>query len=500
LISEWWELGAPKVPDGEFEKDVSFEHALTGQYISQLRDQQKGGITPTDVCTTAFCAASQCGQNRHNSSSMTKILDAMHRAKTDLQKTGDCERPTEYHHIWWNAWLYSGSDNLWAGLIKALNDAVDERFGASFTHARYKAMLIYVAFEGLVVVLLLCVCVHLYTEKFGNEWGDLYDIQESASSMYATALGIVTTISAALMTVHSIQKVVTTPVSNSAQLVRDAASGAIRKRLGFMTTIKDELDTLGTLLREPNKNVSSFIDYLPLPKWTIPHAKKLWHCAPGMKPPIYAPCRLAIVIDDLDRCPPDKAVEVLQSLVLLTEGTPFVIFLAIDPRIVVTAIETTNAKFFGDAGVNGYEYLGKIVQIPFAIPPLADNEVANLCHGYLTPPRVLTKEEVAREKEEEDTKRMTASEIAAISEDDVANYSDLKVWWLLQYHGSQLHWPHFVNLRRLNLANNKLQGGHSTACQIGLKTDMIDLNSNDPHIISIDPDLFMSPFSRRFTA
>ena len=53
-------------------------------------------------------------------------------------------------------------------------------------------------------------------------------------------------------------------------------------------------------------------------------------------------CRLVIFVDDLDRCPPEKCVEVLQSLVLLTEGTPFVIFLAIDPRIVVTAIEVDN--------------------------------------------------------------------------------------------------------------------------------------------------------------
>ena len=42
-------------------------------------------------------------------------------------------------------------------------------------------------------------------------------------------------------------------------------------------------------------------------------------------------------MDDLDRCPPDKSVEVLQALQLLTEGTPFIIYLAIDPRIVLVA-------------------------------------------------------------------------------------------------------------------------------------------------------------------
>ena len=38
----------------------------------------------------------------------------------------------DYHYLWWNAWLYSGSDNLWAGLIKALHEAVEERYGAPY--------------------------------------------------------------------------------------------------------------------------------------------------------------------------------------------------------------------------------------------------------------------------------------------------------------------------------------------------------------------------------
>ena len=36
------------------------------------------------------------------------------------------------------------------------------------------------------------------------------------------------------------------------------------------------------------------------------------------------------------------------------------------------------------AQVSGFEYLDKIVQIPFAIPPLVDLEKSALCRGYLT--------------------------------------------------------------------------------------------------------------------
>lgn len=56
-------------------------------------------------------------------------------------------------------------------------------------------------------------------------------------------------------------------------------------------------------------------------------------------------------------------MEVLESLVLLSENLPFIFFVAIDPRIIVTAVETSNETYFDKCGVNGYEYLDKIVQV-----------------------------------------------------------------------------------------------------------------------------------------
>lgn len=54
---------------------------------------------------------------------------------------------------------------------------------------------------------------------------------------------------------------------------------------------------------------------------------------------------LAVVIDDLDRCPTDKIMLVLQAMHLLLEqpGAPMAVFLAVDPRIVVSAIEKSLA-------------------------------------------------------------------------------------------------------------------------------------------------------------
>jgi Cdc6-like AAA superfamily ATPase len=73
-----------------------------------------------------------------------------------------------------------------------------------------------------------------------------------------------------------------------------------------------------------------------------------------------------VVIDDLDRCEPEKAVEVLQAINRLLTTPSFIVCLGIDARVVSAAIQDHYGGALGRA--SGYEYLDKIVQIPFRIP------------------------------------------------------------------------------------------------------------------------------------
>lgn len=85
--------------------------------------------------------------------------------------------------------------------------------------------------------------------------------------------------------------------------------------------------------------------------------------------------RVLILIDDLDRCEPDKVVEVLQAINLLLNFKSFIICLGIDARIVTRAIEKHYKDLLGPAGASGYEYLDKIVQIPFRLPTPNPDEI-----------------------------------------------------------------------------------------------------------------------------
>lgn len=88
--------------------------------------------------------------------------------------------------------------------------------------------------------------------------------------------------------------------------------------------------------------------------------------------------RLVVFVDDLDRCLPEKAIEVLEAIKLFLEAPGTVFVLGMDREVVQRGVETRYgsllqyAKSEGrDFPISGDTYLQKIIQIPFHLPPLA---------------------------------------------------------------------------------------------------------------------------------
>ena len=81
--------------------------------------------------------------------------------------------------------------------------------------------------------------------------------------------------------------------------------------------------------------------------------------------------RLVVFIDDLDRCSPDKVPEVLEALKLFTTTHGCVYVLGLDHDVVRKAV-AAKYNFSQDEGA---EYLEKIVQIPFHLPPLGVHRI-----------------------------------------------------------------------------------------------------------------------------
>lgn len=124
--------------------------------------------------------------------------------------------------------------------------------------------------------------------------------------------------------------------------------------------------------------------------------------APEKEPATFE--RIVLYIDDLDRCPPDKVVSVLQAVHLLLFFRLFVVVVAVDARWVSRALQNEYPELVEEdvmlrasglsaqafqparrAGATSQDYLEKIFQIPYWVRPMeaaaAKTHLRNLMKG-----------------------------------------------------------------------------------------------------------------------
>jgi len=92
---------------------------------------------------------------------------------------------------------------------------------------------------------------------------------------------------------------------------------------------------------------------------------------------------VAVFVDDLDRCLPEKAIEVLEAIKLFLDVRGCVFILGVDRAVIEKGIAL---KYTGKADsplVTGDDYLEKIVQVPFNLPPLECADVAEFIEAEI---------------------------------------------------------------------------------------------------------------------
>lgn len=143
------------------------------------------------------------------------------------------------------------------------------------------------------------------------------------------------------------------------------SSDDYRKRLGIVTTVSEDLAKLSSLIAEYNDS-------------------------PQARHPDGPPNRIVLYIDDLDRCPPSRVVEVLEAVHLLLAFPLFVVVVAVDTRWLSAALSRAlpilqNIPRPGAPGPTATDYIEKIFQIPFWVEPLDDEARHRLLRGLLLP-------------------------------------------------------------------------------------------------------------------
>ncbi|AGB26860.1 KAP family P-loop domain protein (plasmid) [Mycobacterium sp. JS623] len=96
--------------------------------------------------------------------------------------------------------------------------------------------------------------------------------------------------------------------------------------------------------------------------------------------------RIVVFVDDLDRCLPERALTVLESMKLFFDTAGFIFVVGLDERVVQSAVRTKFAlqpeeELDTDRQVEG-EYLNKIFQLGYSLPRIAPAQLDQLV-GWL---------------------------------------------------------------------------------------------------------------------
>ncbi|KAJ1106926.1 hypothetical protein NDU88_004324 [Pleurodeles waltl] len=267
-----------------------------------------------------------------------------------------------YVFIHFSAWEYAGSDQLWAGLITTLCDGIENYFGiipmSIYRVVGRKSAVIDAPLNKewiakkilflplwlatiLVIVIGLAVGILLLVVGFptGDGPGDLLSIFQSAG---AAVVGV-----SAAGALRGVILVIKNMIINQrAQVERQMNRTDVSAQLGFMSSVKREVMTI--------------IRFIKLME--IFQRKKI---------------RVVLEITNLDKCAPDKVVGVLNAMNILLsdQDSPFISILAVDPRIVVDCVESS--QYMKGMANNGYDFLNRIVTLPFSLPKM---DCETKCH------------------------------------------------------------------------------------------------------------------------
>ncbi|MGH4007348.1 MAG: P-loop NTPase fold protein [Pseudonocardiaceae bacterium] len=137
------------------------------------------------------------------------------------------------------------------------------------------------------------------------------------------------------------------------------ASDDYRRHLGVPALVRQDLERLSRLIQQHHEGDSAIDDK-------------------------HAIDRVVLYIDDLDRCPTDMVIKVLEAVHLLLAFPLFVVVVAVDARWLESSLREHYSQLNVHAAVPA-DYLEKIFQVPFWVRPLDAGTRRQMVRGLLAP-------------------------------------------------------------------------------------------------------------------
>lgn len=170
-----------------------------------------------------------------------------------------------------------------------------------------------------------------------------------------------------------------------------ANSNDYRKHLGMLALVRNDFEKLSDLIAEENEALDGRsrdgTDPFPSIDDELTDENNRIN-------------RIVLYIDDLDRCPPAKVVEVLQAVHLLLAFPLFVVVVGVDARWVLRSVEARYRELLNSDGAgpepgrvdefkelfgyaSAHDYVEKIFQVPFWLKPMSPESSRRLVRDLL---------------------------------------------------------------------------------------------------------------------
>ena len=300
-----------------------------------------------------------------------------------LQMIDEALRKEGIHPVWFNAWKYDKEDNLWSALLQTILDqarvsgrwyrrvwvklriwwdSIDIRAGLWEVSKKLSPVLFrsfLVLGSATLVLGWSSVEMEVFLNRVSSQWPPI--------------------VARVISQPHFIKAIVT--------LVGFIAA----KPEGLLRLFDTKLGIdLSKLSRKPTyREHIAFLDKF------IDEFQRTIRLSGGGKP-------LVVIIDDLDRCLPEKAMQVLEAIKLLMDVQGCVFLLAVDQTIIERAIAVKYKDILAieepsrEPGENPRklatfhtDYTEKIIQLPISLPRLAEADVAEFIRNLTTDKDIL---------------------------------------------------------------------------------------------------------------
>ncbi|HQV95431.1 MAG TPA: P-loop NTPase fold protein, partial [Anaerolineales bacterium] len=257
--------------------------------------------------------------------------------KTSLMKMVQKQLPDDFTVAWFDAWKYDKEETLWRAFLLNVLFAVEKKSGETEELKTLKTML----YRGL---------------EFEKTGGVTIDLAKLGAKVAEGAIQIGLSFIPPLAT-----------LADMAKELQKSGKGSIEG--GFESAIQRERTKIYV---EQVRSLEQFQEkFATLIKSYI------------------SPHRLVVFVDDLDRCLPEKAIQVLEAIKLFLDVQDCVFVLGIDQDVIARGIEMKykDVKDKKDAEgkpqftIEGIKYLEKIIQLPFQIPPVIQDDMGKFVEG-----------------------------------------------------------------------------------------------------------------------